>query len=88
MESGFLGKESLLALTVTVKVVFPLLRKELDGPLKTCSSDHGPDDLTVIEFSVKKVGLSPQFCGGVGIGVGDEDVVINGGEKPVHGRIR
>ena len=77
------------ALAVAVGVVLALFGEKLErakpaGPTLAERVAHRK----VGEIAVEQVGFAPQFFRRMGIGAGDECVAIQGGEAPVHGRVR
>ena len=70
-----------------IQVVFSLLGVEFDGSRKALLPFHGPDHVGIIQCCVKEVGLTTQFRGGVGVGIRDQQVSVQGRDEPVHGRV-
>ena len=77
------------AFAVTVVVVFSLFRKEFHGAEKPVriARPQGRGQGLIGEFGIEEIGLTSQFLGRVGIGVGDDGEAIEKTAAPVHGRI-
>ena len=76
------------ALAMPVEVVFAFFGKKLDGPFKARFIDHCPPYRVILQGGVEEVRLPSQFGGGVGVGVGNKDVGIEGGKGAIHGWVR
>ena len=87
---GFLGRQALAAVPMAVEVVLALLGKKLDGaPEPLCRAPfQRPGQGGVGQVDVQQVGLPPQLVGRMGVGVGDQGEPVQGGDPPVHGRVR
>ena len=92
-----LGAQVYPALPVAVIVVFTFLGEELDGfddPRFRAGNGGlppGPQGFvqgSVVHFHLEYRGFPAQLFRGMGIGIGDYGEAVQGGERPVHGRIR
>src|SRR5579872_4688511 len=84
-----LRRQPALARSVTVEMVLPFLREELDreqelGPVALAQD---PQDLGVVHLAVKHVGFATELRGGVRVGVADQRDAVELREPPVHRRI-
>ena len=77
-----------MAFAVAVKVILSLFRKEFDGSLKALSLLHRPVKPRVRHLRFQKIGLPSQFRRRMRIRIGNELKAVQGGELPVHRRIR
>ena len=77
------------AFAVSVKVIFPLFRKELDRALKAIriAVFQSIKNRRVGELGFKMVCLPGQLGWGVGIGIGNQGEAVECGKLPVHRRI-
>ena len=84
-----LRRQPLAAGTVTVQVIFTLLREELqrspEGPVPGVGK--GPDEGGIAALHLDDVGLPPQLGRRMRVGIGDQPVSIQRGQPPVHGRV-
>ena len=84
---GFTGMKPNLTFSVAVKVVFPFLREELDGSLKALLMGHCRHHKVVVQRGVKNVGLPSKLGRRMGIGVGNQEIVVERGEAAIHIRV-
>src|SRR4030066_2338705 len=76
-----------LTFPVPVKVVLSLFREELYGSLKSLLLAHRLHEEIIIKGDIKNVRFSSKLGRGVRIRVGDENIWVEAGEEPVHGRV-
>ena len=81
-----------VALAVPVHVVFALFRKKFDSAekarlLRLFRVLQGLEHTLVADGAGKNVGLAAQVLARVGVGIGNQPVVVQGAPQAVHGRI-
>src|SRR6185437_15411550 len=74
-------------ISMAIEMVFPLLRKELDGAAVGVARFEGALDRPITRFTIELARLPPNLTRRMSIGVRHERVAIQLREPPVHGRI-
>ncbi len=90
MFQGLQGIPADPALAVTIKMVFSLLGEEVDGSLELTRVSF-PDSAgngIEIHWRVQQKRVATEFIRRVGVGIGDQRVLVQVAADPVHGRIR
>lgn len=75
------------AVPVVVQVVLAFFGKEFQGAAKSAACGQGASKTGIGGLPFQKIGLPAQLGGRVGVGVGDEEKRVQGGDPPVHRRI-
>ena len=81
------GTDAQAAFPVPVKMIFPLLRKKLNGTCQSLSQLYGICQSPIGQFHIQQTGFPSQFCRGMGIGIGYQAETVQRPHAPVHGRI-
>ena len=83
----FLRFQAALAGPVAVQVILALLRKKLDGTLEALPRFQGFFQRGIIQIARQQIRFPAQLLRGMGVGIGHQQMPVQGGEQPVHGRV-
>ena len=72
---------------VPVQMVLPLLREELDGAVKALARLDGALERAIAPPARQQIGLTPQLCRRVRVGIGHQRQPVEQGAAPVHHRV-
>ena len=78
-----------LAVAVSVKMIFTLLRKKFNRARKACGMRrfYSLCHFSIGKGRVEKIRLSAELLRGMCVRIGDERVIVERGEPPVHRRV-
>ena len=80
--------EAHIAVPAPVQMILALFRGKFDRGLKALARVQRMPQGGIIRNLGKDIGLTPEFCRRMRIGIGDESVFVRRGNASVHGRIR
>ena len=84
---SFLRLQTAAAGSVAVQMVLALLREKFDRPLKALAGFQRVFQLPIGRAAGKQIGLPPQLLRRVRVGIGHQQIGVQLGHPPVHGRV-